>query len=314
MPSKAKSKEPVVVEDDDNIDVDDDNGTPHGNTSRPSVMDLLPSDIDYTPMTEEEMKTADDSELKLRASALPKIYDMVPEPVWSALTTGKKGLKNADDRDNLREIWRDNIDQFQRCHAESLYIVKRIYPNLYAHYAVTVGVKNLDYLVMKKRFSQDGPAGTTAGVDKTLVERMYAILVHNLTGAQRRYLVEDGDLIVDDASTIDSDDDDTETKADAAQSSKTDTTTTGRKKRKRVTSEVKDHNSSIGRNRQSHTVMVNDTQSNLRPESSDLVEQVYGIINRACENTEEAKSRIEDLLNAQSDITEAIMTHSDKAS
>ena len=301
MPTKAKSKEPVFIEDDDNIDVDDDNDTSRGNTNRPSVMDLRPSDIDYTPMTEEEMKTADDSELKLRAGALPKIYDMVPESVWSALTTGKKGLKDADHRDNLREIWRDNIDQFQQCHAESLNIVKRIYPNLCA---VTGVVKNLGYAVMKTRFSQDGPAGTGAGVDKTFVERMYGILVNNLTGAQKHYLVADGDLLVVDANTIDPDDSDTEVKADATQSSKTDTTTTGRKKRKRVTS--------IGRNKQSHTAVVDDTQSNLRPESSDLVERVYDIVNRACENTEEAKTRIEDLLNAQSEITEAIMTHNDR--
>ena len=314
--SKAKSKQPVLfVEDDDSISEDDNNNTPRGNANRPSVLDLRPNDINYTPLTEEEMKTTDDSELKARAGALPKLYDIIPESVWIALTTGEKGLKDADDKLNLRKVWEYNMEQFQQCHAESLNIVKRIYPNLCA---ATGGVRKLDYGVMKKRFSQDGPNGTRAGVDKTLVERMYGILVKHLTSAQKHYLVEDGDLIVADANTIDPDDSDTEGKADATQSSKT-RTTSGRK-RKRAAGAGESQNSSNMDNKESKTVgetpepntdtvASSDIGNDLRLESSKLVDLVYDVVNREYGNAEEAKTRIEDLLDAQATISEAVVIH-----
>ena len=184
--TKPSNRHAVTIDSNSDGSSDDDTPDKHGATS--SVLELVPVESNYQRKTKEELATISNKnpeELRALAAKVPCTYDHVHEDVWIALTTGDKGIKDRDSLDTLHEVWGERMEDMKSIHEESLLIVQNLYPNLYA--ATSNNVK-LAYKPMRTRFSQDGERGTHAGVGKSLVDRMYDVMVRSLTKKAARIL------------------------------------------------------------------------------------------------------------------------------
>ena len=193
--TKPVNRNTLTISDSNSSSDDDDTSGKPGATS--SVLELVPAQSNYRRKTKEELATISNKnpeELRALAAKIPCTYDHVHEDVWIAFTTGDKGIKDRDSLDTLHEVWGERMEDMKSIHEESLLIVQNLYPNLYA--ATSNNVK-LAYKPMRTRFSQDGERGTQAGVGKSLVDRMYDVMVRSLTRKQQEFLEENGDLITD---------------------------------------------------------------------------------------------------------------------
>ena len=346
MPSKANTNVGAIVIDnaDSSETIDDeanciDTSANAGTT--PSVLELVPSESKYTPMTEDELEaigTMSLSAVRDLEKRIPHTYEHVPDKVWQAVTSGRKGLSDPNHLSTIRATWGQRMEDFKSIHKESLLIIQRLFPNLYS---VASDKVHLDYETVRTRFSQDGINGTGKGVDKTLVRRMYDIMVNALPQGHRIYInsVDGDDLVLTEVDALGSD---TESRgqptterrskrrrrqaalktpvstASSSSSSGKGPTTASRKTSKRP----KGSNSSVGN--VTPAVQQDDAtpqpSATLSPPSPSFgpsvssptssLDEIDKIIERQYKTAEEAKNRIDDLLAAQAKIADALCENS----
>ena len=291
---------------------DDDTPNKPGATS--SVLELVPAESNYRRKTKAELATISNKkpkDLRALAAKIPCTYDHVPEDVWIALTTGGRGIKDKNDLITLHDVWKERMDDMKSIHEESLLIVQNLYPNLYA--ATSKKVK-LDYKTMRTRFSQDGERGTQAGVDISLVDRMYDVMVRSLSRKQQEYLIENGDLIADGDSinSLDTKDADQEQsrvskrpKRQVATKPPNSTPTAGDKRR--PASPSSSDKSKTSRPSKKSKNDIDDVTPVGKQSSPISFQDVYDIVHRGWSTVEETHTRIDDLLTSQALISDVLL-------